>query len=111
MTDCFWQDFELTYSEECAEPPAVLVVDAGEDDYPSGLTFSLDGTVTPGTDPTPSLLWTYTEEFGETGAFADATIVDPTFTADGIGNFTFTLTATPSDASPVADSVLMIIEL
>ncbi len=63
----------------------------------------LDATVTPGTDPAPTLLWTIDSGPG-TGVFSDPAIEDPTFTPDLTGTYTLRLTATPSDGPAVFDT-------
>lgn len=59
----------------------------------------LTGTVTPGDDPSPTLLWEVVG--GGTGTFSNATITNPTFTPDAESKMTLRLTATPNDTSPV----------
>lgn len=67
--------------------------------------IALNGTVTPGTDPAPTLLWTI--DSGGTGTFSDDTAEDPTFTADGIGAYVLRLTVTPSDGPDVFDTAAL----
>ena len=64
--------------------------------------IQLNATVTPGLDPSPTLLWEIVS--GGTGTFSNATIEDPTFTPDGVAGYTLSLTATHTEGSPVVDS-------
>ncbi len=84
--------------------PVAPIVDAGGPysgtvDTP----IALDATVTPGTDPAPTLLWTIDSGPG-TGVFSDPAIEDPTFTPDLTGTYTLRLTVTPSDGPAVFDT-------
>jgi len=62
---------------------------------------TLDATITPGTDPAPTNLWTIVS--GGTGSFNDATLADPIFIPDATGTYTLRLTVTSSDAGVVTD--------
>ena len=90
-----------TFESDPVEP----IVDAGGPysgtvDTP----IALNATVTPGSDPAPTLLWTIDSGPG-TGVFLpSATVEDPTFTPDLTGTYTLRLTATPSDTAPVFDT-------
>lgn len=91
------------------ESDAVIVaptVDAGGP-YAGDVSvpIALNGTVTPGSDPAPTLLWTI--DSGGTGTFSDDTIEDPTFTADVIGAYVLRLTVTPSDGPDVFDTAAL----
>ena len=86
--------------------PVAPTVDAGGPYAGDVATpIALNGTVTPGTDPAPTLLWTI--DSGGTGTFSDDTIEDPTFTADGIGAYVLRLTVTPSDGPDVFDTAAL----
>ena len=67
--------------------------------------IALDATVTPGTDASPTLLWTETTSLG--GVFSNDAIEDPTFTPDTNGSYTLRLTASPNDGSPVFDDAAL----
>lgn len=86
--------------------PVAPIVDAGGP-YAGDVSvpIALNGTVTPGTDPAPTLLWTI--DSGGTGTFSDDTAEDPTFTADGIGAYVLRLTVTPSDGPDVFDTAAL----
>lgn len=64
--------------------------------------ISLDSTVTPGTDGSPTLAWTI--DSGGTGTFSSTTIADPTFTPDAEATYTLRLTVSPDDGDPVFDT-------
>lgn len=70
----------------------------GNEDTP----IQLNATVTPGTDPSPTLDWKETTILG--GVFNNANIEDPTFTPATTGLYLLTLTATPNDTFLVADN-------
>ncbi len=86
--------------------PVAPTVDAGGPYAGDVATpIALNGTVTPGTDPAPTLLWTI--DSGGTGTFSDDTIEDPDFTADAIGAYVLRLTVTPSDGPDVFDTAAL----
>lgn len=64
---------------------------------------ALNGTVTPGSDPTPVLLWTIDSGPGG-GVFSNDSIEDPLFTPDTVGSYVLKLEASPSDSTPVSDT-------
>lgn len=66
--------------------------------------IALDATVTPGTDPAPTLLWTIDSGPGTGDFLPSATVEDPTFTPDLTGTYTLRLTVTSSDTAPVFDT-------
>jgi hypothetical protein len=66
--------------------------------------IALNATVTPGTDPAPTLLWTIDSGPGTGDFLPSATVEDPTFTPDLTGTYTLRLTATSSDTAPVFDT-------
>lgn len=85
--------------------PVAPIVDAGGPysgtvDTP----IALNATVTPGTDPAPTLLWTIDSGPGTGDFLPSATVEDPTFTPDLTGTYTLRLTVTPSDVAPVFDT-------
>ncbi len=69
-----------------------------------GVPVQLTGTVTPGTDPNPTYLWTMS---GGTGTFSDPTILNPTVTPDTGGNHTLTLTVTTNDTADVTSNAAL----
>jgi hypothetical protein len=96
--------------EAAGGDPVAPIVDAGPNFNQASFTINLDGTVTPGTDPAPTILWTFFSEFASGGTFNDATLVDPIFTADDVDVYTFILTVTPNDGPPVADTMIADLE-
>lgn len=70
--------------------------------------IQLNATVTPGTDPNPTLDWKETTILG--GTFSSASIEDPTFTPATTGTYLLTLTATPSDSFVVNDIAELVSE-
>jgi hypothetical protein len=71
-----------------------------------GTPIQLDGTVTPGSDLTPTLQWVSVP--GGSGTFSDATIADPTFTPTQVNSsYVLRLIVTPSDGSPVSDDAIL----
>ena len=62
----------------------------------------LNATVTPGSDPSPTLLWTI--DSGGFGFFSDDTIEDPTFQPFSVGPYVLRLTVTPNDGPAVFDT-------
>ena len=67
--------------------------------------IALDGTVTPGTDATPTLLWTEPSALG--GTFSNTAIEDPTFTPTSAGAYTLRLSADPTIGAPVTDDAAL----
>lgn len=87
-----------------SDPVAPIVDAGGPYSGTVDLPIALNATVTPGTDPAPTLLWTIDSGPG-TGVFLpSATVEDPTFTPDLTGTYTLRLTATSSDTAPVFDT-------
>jgi hypothetical protein len=86
-----------------AAGPVAPTVDAGGPYSGTESTpIQLDGTVTPGTDPTPVILWTIVS--GGTGTFLpSASTVDATFTPDAVGPYVLRLSADPNDGTAVTD--------
>jgi hypothetical protein len=85
------------------------IVDAGADFFAPDITFDLDGSLTPGTDPAPTILWAVVSGVND-GSFNDPTLLAPTFTwIDGEPFVVFSLTATPNDGPPVVDTVTVTI--
>jgi hypothetical protein len=83
--------------------PSELTVEAGGPYSGTVSTaINLNSTVTPGSDPLPTLLWTI--DSGGTGTFSDDSIEDPTFTPDVESAYVLRLTATPSDSAAVFDA-------
>jgi len=68
-------------------------------------SITLDATVTPGTDPTPTNLWTIVS--GGTGTFEDDTLVDAVFIPDNTGTYTLRLTVSSTDSSDVTDDATL----
>jgi hypothetical protein len=88
--------------DQPATPP--LVEAGGPYSGDQGVATQLDGTITPGTDPSPLLLWSIVS--GGSGSFSDPNAVDPTFTPDNVTSYTLRLSATPNDGSPIVDTAL-----
>jgi len=64
---------------------------------------TLAGVVTPGSEPNPPILWTINSApAGGGGVFSDATSPTSTFTPDTLGKYVLALSATATDANPVA---------
>jgi hypothetical protein len=88
-------------SQAVATPPTV---DAGGPyNGDVNTATALNATVTPGTDPTPVLLWTIDSGPGG-GVFSNDAIEDPTFTPDTVGSYVLKLSADPSDGPAVTDT-------
>lgn len=84
-----------------ATPPTV---DAGAGgSVESGSPFSLDATITAGSDPSPSIAWAVQSGVG--GSFSSNSVEDPTFTPSGVGDTVLELTVTPNDGPAVTDTV------
>jgi hypothetical protein len=67
--------------------------------------IALNGTVTPGSDPAPTLTWSVTAGPDLSPAqFSDPNIEDPTFTPSTDGAYTLQLEADPSDDVAVTDT-------
>lgn len=86
-------------------PSVVPTVDAGgpytaDVDVPELLA----ATVTPGTDPAPTFLWTIDSGPGSGVFTPSATIEDPSFEADTVGSYTLKLTVSTVDAPDVSDT-------
>ena len=81
------------------------IVDAGGP-YSGFNNIALSGTVTPGTDPNPTLQWSIVGPAGTEGTFANGDTLTPTFTWTAIttGPIIVALTATPDDGPPVVDT-------
>ena len=81
-------------------------VDAGGDyEGEVSTAISLDATVTPGTDASPTYQWSIVSR--GTGTFSgspEGSIVDPTFTPDSIGTYILRLTVSTSDTDDVIDT-------
>jgi hypothetical protein len=63
-----------------------------------GVAGAIEGTITQGTFPTQSVLWS---KFGTSGTIADPTSLATTFTPDDTANVTLTLQQTPTQGPPV----------
>lgn len=96
-----------------ATPPTV---DAGGDytGYREQLV-QLDATVTPGTDASPTYLWSVQTGPNDpngnegSGTFEDATVVDAVFTPDTYGTYTLLLTVSTVDSSDVTDTATLVV--
>ena len=95
--------------EAAGGDPVAPIVDAGADmlSIPS-ITVTLEGVVTPGTDPDPDILWTIVSGFG---TFSDAASPTSSFTLTQGAFVTLALTASPDDGPPVSDTVQLGFEL
>lgn len=66
----------------------------------------LAATVTPGSDPSPTILWEI--QSGGAGSFSDDSAADSTFSASVIGTYVLKITVTPNDGDPVTDTATLI---
>lgn len=70
--------------------------------------IQLAGAYTPGSDPTPTLLWTIEAGSAGGGTFTpSASAEDPTFTPDTVGNYNLQFSVDPSDGAPVTDTATL----
>lgn len=83
------------------------IVDAGADTEFYSLTGTLAGSVTPGSDLNPTILWTVVDNGAGSVTFADDS--SPTTNITRVsGNFiTLKLTATPNDGPAVSDTTVV----
>lgn len=66
--------------------------------------IQLDATVTPGSDPAPTYLWTIQSGPGLGGTFDDATALDAIFIPRGSGTYVLLLTVSTADTADVTDT-------
>ena len=64
--------------------------------------IQLTATVTPGSDPNPTYLWSI--QSGGTGTFSGGTTLTPTFTPDATGSYVLLLTVSTIDTADVTDT-------
>ena len=105
--DLAWSNsYTFTLSAGGATAPTV---DAGPDRYSMvDIGILIEATVTPGSDPSPTIAWTVTvEPGGATYSFDDDTIEQPTFESDTAGAYTLQIEVTPNDSDPVTDTLDM----
>ena len=88
------------------------MVDAGTTPrYFSSLTEALAGTVVPGSDPSPVILWTEVSTSNNPGTFSDSSSPTSNYTFGAATFFaTLQLSANPSDGPAVTDTVSIQLE-
>jgi hypothetical protein len=86
--------------------PVAPIVDAGPDDVSANLFYDLAGSVTPGTDLNPVILWgVFSSPSGAGGSFDDPSSPTATFTGVFAGAYILVLVATPNDGPAVGNTV------